>query len=706
MSTRIAAVNPPADQALLIRRIVARHAPVSAIASLCTLGLLLGPNVAAASTPLNLTVNSTGDFLGIAGVCTLRSAILAVNAGVASAQCPTSGSVASNTITIPSSVTGTITLNSALPTITAAVTLNGPGASSLSISGNNRSQIFYIGQNADTTISGLTLTNGGGSNGGAIYSYSNLSLNNCIVTGSAAHNGGGVFVQGISGSAVNTLTLTNSTVSNNTASNDAGGLDVFGSLILTNSRVSGNTATSGRGGGIRVLLGNATLTDSTLSGNTTAALGGGLYVEFGNLTMTDSTVSGNTAHTYGGGLALVSRGSSTFTVSNSTVSGNTARFNRGGGLFVANGTLAMSGSTVSGNTGVYGGGGLYLKQANATLTNSTVSGNYGVQYGGGLAFNAGSGHTTVTLTNSTVANNTASVGGDGVAGNQGTGSAVLNATNSIITGAAHNACNTSPITSGSNNLITDTTCGTKTLVNNSATTLGALNLGPLGNNGGPTQTIALLPGSVAIDAGTSNGAPATDQRGALRPQGAGFDIGAYELGMLPPASFIDASGNRVTITTDVGAITNAKLVPQPANAPANTFSYDNGFFSFKVVGVGPGGTAHVTVTLAPGFAPAAYLKCNPVSACINTGAIYSINQNVITLTLTDGGLGDDDGVADGTITDPGAPAYSPHDHGGGGTGGSSSASAPSGGGALDLLGLSGLLGLFGLGKKLRRGRKS
>src|SRR5262249_20459306 len=53
-------------------------------------------------------------------------------------------------------------------------------------------------------------------------------------------------------------------------------------------------------------------------------------------------------------------------------------------------------------------------------------------------------------------------------------------------------------------------------------------LAPLGNYGGPTQNMALRPGSPAIDPGTSTGAPAQDQRGVSRPQGAAVDIGAFE----------------------------------------------------------------------------------------------------------------------------------------------------------------------------------
>jgi Synergist-CTERM protein sorting domain-containing protein len=67
-------------------------------------------------------------------------------------------------------------------------------------------------------------------------------------------------------------------------------------------------------------------------------------------------------------------------------------------------------------------------------------------------------------------------------------------------------------------------------------------LGALADNGGPTRTHALLAGSAAVNAGTSTGAPATDQRGAARPQGAGVDIGAFEQGGATPVPVPPSSG--------------------------------------------------------------------------------------------------------------------------------------------------------------------
>jgi hypothetical protein len=297
-------------------------------------------------------------------------------------------------------------------------------------------------------------------------------------------NGGGLVNSG-------TLTLTNSTVSGNTASctgecdAEGGGLENFGTLTLTNSTVSGNAATcSGfdcdkRGGG----LGNAgtmTLTNSTVSGNT-ARRGGGLF----NFTFTTTTPF--------------------LTLTNSTVSGNVASL--GGGLENF-GTLALTNSTVSGNTASLGGGLINDGNGILTLTNVTMSGNTasctsgcGSGPGGGLA--NGSFIAPPTLMNTIIANNT---GGN---------------------------CSV-PLAPGGHNLDSGNTCG--------FTGPGDLRnidplLGPLANNGGPTQTHALLPGSPAIDAGSPDcPPPATDQRGVSRPQGAACDIGAFEFGPVEVAA--------------------------------------------------------------------------------------------------------------------------------------------------------------------------
>jgi hypothetical protein len=124
-----------------------------------------------------------------------------------------------------------------------------------------------------------------------------------------------------------------------------------------------------------------------------------------------------------------------------------------------------------------------------TITNSTVSGN-GATIGGGGLFNASGG--TLHYTNTVIANS--SPGADC----EGGGAIGTNASNLVESGACSAAMSGDPL------------------------------LGSLGNYGGATRTLAALPGSPVIDAGTSSGCPATDQRGSSRPQGSGCDIGAFE----------------------------------------------------------------------------------------------------------------------------------------------------------------------------------
>ncbi len=191
------------------------------------------------------------------------------------------------------------------------------------------------------------------------------------------------------------------------------------------------------------------------------------------------------------------------------------------------GTLTLLNTTVTGNTGTGGGYGAVVNNASGILTllNSTVSGNT-ARSGSGIE-NAGS----VTLLNSTVSGNSAGSGG-GLSNLLGT----VVAKNTIIADNTGGNC-TGAISSQGHNLDSDGSCGFA-----GPGDLSGVDpkLGPLGNNGGPTQTQALLPGSPAIDAGDNVGCPPTDQRGVTRPQdgrGTGTpvcDIGAYEVPFVPP----------------------------------------------------------------------------------------------------------------------------------------------------------------------------
>jgi len=272
--------------------------------------------------------------------------------------------------------------------------------------------------------------------------------------------------------------------------------------------ISGLTITNGsaiNGGGI-ANGGTLVLTDSTVTGNT-AWFGGG-FINNGTMTVTNSTVSGNSAIRPGGGVAqgggIFNAG--TLTVTGSTFSGNSAT-DVGGGIMNGNdftaGTLTVINSTFSGNSGR--GAGIYNgSQDVLTVINSTITNNSG--QGGGL-YNA-SGVLPV-LNNTIVAGNTGPSGSENISGLVD----VANSFNNLIgTG------NTGGLTTGSNGNI----IGVDVAL--------VLNL-TLANNGGPTKTHALIPGSPAINAGSDSCVPTgitTDQHGFVRISGAAVDIGAFE----------------------------------------------------------------------------------------------------------------------------------------------------------------------------------
>ncbi|HJQ26797.1 MAG TPA: HYR domain-containing protein [Blastocatellia bacterium] len=317
---------------------------------------------------------------------------------------------------------GTITLTSGELLITDDLTITGPGAFTLTVSGNHQSRVFEINSQITVDISGLTISDGMATTGGGVLNNGMLDLRNVVLSG-------------------------------NTAPGDGGGIYNAGTLTIDISTLAGNSAT-GNGGD-----------------------GGGIY------------------------------NAGTLTITNSTLSGNSASIGDGGGIYNAD-TLTITNSTLSGNSASIGGGIRNAGTANISFT--TISNNSADSLGGGgIANNIAA---TINIKNSIVANSTS--------GGNCAGAGTYN-----VSGV---------------NFSTDSTCPGFTQV--PSTGPGGLNLGPLADNGGPTQTHALLPNSVAIDAapdctdlnGTTNKTKApqdvvtTDQRGIGRPQGNACDAGAYE----------------------------------------------------------------------------------------------------------------------------------------------------------------------------------
>lgn len=373
-----------------------------------------------------------------------------------------------------------------------------------------------------------------------------------------------------------TLTLIDSTVSNNFAA-VAGGGGIFseGTLSLIGSAVTGNTASSGAGGGI-FSGGSLTLSQSTVSANI-GRFGGGVYISGGSLTSTDSTISGNTATALGegGGGGLYSElRSGPLALSHSIINNNSATSASGGGIFNL-GTLSITDSTVSRNSSASLSGGGISNAAVLTMTGSTVSGN-SASLGGGIdnttaTFGVLSVRGMTTITNSTVSGNSARVSGDTTANGSGGGifnSGVMTLTSSTISGnvgkdgggvysstslsggtttlvstliadqASGGNCLGTVVVDGGYNLDDDGSCGLSAAMKSLTDADPLLNTAGLQDNGGPTKTIALMAGSPAIDAipvgmGGCGASIATDQRGVSRPQGAGCDIGAYEVVQTP-----------------------------------------------------------------------------------------------------------------------------------------------------------------------------
>jgi hypothetical protein len=347
-------------------------------------------------------------------------------------------------------------------------------------------------------------------------------------------------------------TLSNLTFSDNIASAriprhgapGGGAIQNFGTLTVTNCGFSRNSAGSAPfvlGGAIQNIR-SLTVSNSTFDGNTAGSgssvgVGGAIYNER-KLTLSNSTFSQNAAAGSGGGFisaggAIASVG--TLTVSNSTFVGNAvglASADGVGGAIYNKGRFTLSGSTFSGNA-VGGLGGAIGNFRSLTASNSTFWGNQATA--GGALENVGGKR--VVVTNCTFSANTAAVGSeisnDRCASKCGTGGLTLR--NTIVSNPSGGNCAGLAITDGGNNLDSSGLCG-----------LGAATdpmLDPVGlvMNGGPTQTIALQPGSPAINTGNQAVCAARpinnlDQRGFARPGAAATNcsIGAYEFNSSGP----------------------------------------------------------------------------------------------------------------------------------------------------------------------------
>lgn len=590
-----------------------------AVLAIAGLALILLPGHLARAAEIALT--STSGARGGPG-CRLRDAITAANTDVATGGC-TAGNGA-DTIILTAGATYTLTevdnttaRNSieepnGLPSVTSDITIRGNGATITrsSADGTPAFRLLHVASGGRLTINDATLTNGMpatqpglGGDGGGILNEGVLTLINVAVAANSAGDtaltwtvgqanplagcagrGGGVFNAG-------TLTLTAGSVS----FNHAGSATSYDGMDET---------CPGAGGGVyNDTAATLTLNGTTLNSNAagdgidfSGGDGGGIF-NAGTLVVMGSTITGNGAgysHDWnggnGGGIANAAGGK--LIVVDSTVSSNgagcgDAEGGYGGGIYNT-GTAELIRCTVSGNSAGYGtgdgnGGGIANGQGGTLgVVNSTVSGNQAGNYhgeGGGI-FNAG----TLTLMSCTISGNgingTGGGGNGGGVANSGPPAAVRN---TLIAGnstagdsdAFGDDCY-GALASQGYNLIQDASDCTVTGDTTGNITNVDPGLGPLQDNGGPTQTLALLPGSPAIDAGNPNGCTdpdgnvlATDQRGAPRAVAgdARCDIGAYETTLPAWATITPTPTATPTNTPPTPTVT---LTPTPTLTPTAT----------------------------------------------------------------------------------------------------------------------------------------
>jgi cysteine-rich repeat protein len=574
----------------------------------------------------NLIVVDSTDYAPNPLACTLRQAITSANTDTSVGTCqpgngPDTILLLDSLYELETDNSEPDGTNNALPQITSPITIDGDeivGGSQLTVLGS-LTRIFAVHGEGNLTLNHISF---GGSNvpasrgGGAalIDSGGTATFNFCAIATNFAGFGAAVFVGVDSEATFNDSTLNNNqTVTNGLPAIATGGGAIFnnGTLTLHHSQVVDNKtdpiADSGFGGGI-VNNGIATLDSTEVSHNqsdlfgagiynngqlvvhqgtfdtniliTTSGLGGGIYNSpNGNLQIDKNTVLSRNAGNQGGGI-YNDRG--VVDIQNSTFFHNTTSNQNGGGLFNQDGgVVSLSNTSFSSNLASNGGGGIF-NQGILSIKNCAFllnAANHASGGSGSAIVNSGADAQLSTI-NSTFSGQNMfndplfafqNIGGHADIRNStfegNTGWALFSSNvggiwvqNTILSNSSQSNCtSTLFVTSKGYNLDTDGSCGFSATGDQNNLTA---DLGPLQDNGGPTQTHALLPGSAAIDHGDPSGCKdpdghllTTDQRGFSRPldgDGNGSaicDVGAFEVnphcgdGILDPEEQCDDGRN-------------------------------------------------------------------------------------------------------------------------------------------------------------------
>jgi hypothetical protein len=639
----------PATRAALpwLRAVVARAGLLAAV----VLGLgFIAVDRARAATD---TVTSLADD---GGAGTLRSVIANASPG--------------DTIVFQQGLSGTITLSLGPIPITQALTIQGPGAGTVSVSGGGTSQILVAQGSGPISLSGLTLEDGqaggpggsadysGGGFGGAIEASVPLTVDSVVFEndhaggagGSGADSGGGfggaIYDDGAS------ISVDDSTFTDDSAG-EAGS--------------SGDSSGEGRGGAIDELGGSIAISDSTFSGDTAGGPngastfsgsgdGGAIYEQGTSVSVSDSTFAGDSAGGGGGSAINASAGygaaiemwQGSLTVTGSTFDGDSAGGDGGAGL---------SSGAGYGTVGLETGASAVI--SDSTFTANTIGGaagvgpGSGVGEGGGVYFEAGSSGSLVSdtidgntaTTGSGLADMGATVAADGtiIADNSGGGNCQVPVTTSVdsLEGPAGSA-----------------TCGFDLASADPQ-------LGALADNGGLTETQSLPPSSpaagaipdptlVQVDGQSVSLCPASDQRGLPRPAvpGASCDAGAYEIAPAPTAQIASPQDNQ---TFTLGQSVPTSFSCEDTGGPGLTSCDDSNGTSAITSGTGTLDTSQagtftytVTATAEDGQTGTATIHYSVLAATQIAGTLSGAGQSGDELTLAAGSSVSDGAVLSGT----------------------------------------------------------
>ena len=527
-----------------------------------------------------------------------------------------------------------------------------------------------------STFSGNTSTS---DDGGAIDSGDYQGTGTLSVTGSTFSDNVTVFDGGAIDSGDDagngTLTVADDTFSGNTGTKADGGAIDSGddsgnaTLSVDNTTFSANTADWGGAidSGDDSGNGTVTISGSTFTGNSVKSDGGavnnGDFGGTGSLTVSASTFSGNTSSggsgTDGGDGGAIDNGdngpgnhASTVAVTTSTFSDNTANHDGGAvdnGDFAGLGTLSVTGSTFSGNNASTVNGGAIDNGDNhgngaATVGDSTFFGNSASDFGG--AIDNGSGSTgALTATASTFSGNTAPLGGGTIASGEFNGAANVLAAADIFNGSCVEGAGTWDDEGYS--VGSDASCFSATPAStdndSAAAALGSL-LGPLANNGGPTETALPLPGnpalsivpnatSVNLDDTSATLCPTTDQRGVASEPGQACDAGSVQEGV------------PVALAQSFSTTEGTELTEPAGTLQSGVVDFNPGVSSW---------TAELTATATAGTATVGTVVVFPDGSFTYTPEAGFLGTDNFSYTLTDN-LGYTSAPATGTLVVSTAP---------------------------------------------------